>query len=64
MNSEHKTIFKNRYVHALAKSATAERIENRRLTRGVWNLTDELFGSASLLLCTYDVEFVTLQFIQ
>jgi len=37
---QHKTIFKHKYLHALAKSATVEGIE--LLSRSVRNLTAEL----------------------
>jgi len=44
----HKTIFEHNYIHALAKSATAERIELRSLSGRVRNLTAERSASASL----------------
>jgi len=34
-----KTIFKHRYLHTLAKSATAEGIELLSLNGRIWNLT-------------------------
>jgi len=39
---QHKTIFEHRYIHALAKSATAEGIELSNLRSRVRNVTAEL----------------------
>jgi len=43
---QHKTIFQHRYLHALAKSATAEGIELRSLSVRVRNLTAKLSANA------------------
>jgi len=46
---QHKTFFEHRYIHALAKSATAERIELPSLSGRVRNFTADLSASAVLV---------------